>query len=234
MGLAHVTLFGRAGSALTQSKKINDVGAQRGADIVYIIDPPMGPQSPGFQKVIDCEDDYETPFTPAEGGVLKRPRQALLIHSRDCPIVVIANRKNGHVGAVHAGRESLIRRGSACCENLGVIERLISALGIDDGRKAQAYITGGIGAAWFEHQDHAFVEPFARIYGQYVVTDKQRHTLDLKAVITAKLHAYGIMRVADDGLCTFSHPCLGSARAQIAGLTNKHQANWVLVVKGWK
>ncbi len=234
MGLAHVTLFGRAGYALTQLPKIRTVARHRGAETVFVIDPPQRPASPGFHRVVTWESDYQEPFTQAEGGILFRPGQSLLIHSRDCPTLILINRVNGLVGAVHAGREALIKRGSSCCENLGVVERLISALGIDDGRQAQAYITGGIGAEHFEHDEPAFVEPFVRFYGQHVVTDPQRHTLDLKAVIVAKLHAYGIKRVAGDDLCTFAHPQLGSARAEAAGIPNKHQPNWILVVKGWK
>ncbi len=234
MGLAHVTLFGRAGYALTQLPKIRTIARHRGAETIFVIDPPRGPASPGFHRVVSWENDYQEPFTQAEGGVLFRPGQALLIHSRDCPVVVLINWANGLVGAVHAGREALIKRGSSCCENLGVVERLISVLGIDDGRQVQAYITGGIGAKHFEHGDPAFVEPFVRLYGPSMVTDQDRHTLDLQAVITAKLHAYGIRRVKSDGLCTFTHPNLGSARAEAAGILNKHQPNWILVVKGWK
>ncbi len=207
------------------------MASHRGAETVFVIDPPMKPGSPGFHKVIDNEDDYGFPFTQSEGGILTRAGQALLMPTRDCSVLTIVNLMSNDGGAVHCSRESLINRNSGCCEHLGVVERLIAALDIRDGAKAAAYITGGIGASKFEHQDISFVEPFMRLYGEHVVTDKSRGTLDLVAVITAKLHAYGIKNVHHDGLCTYDHPSLGSVRAQRAGIPNKDQANWTLVVK---
>ena len=217
-----VITFGREGNPLTQTAKVEALAKREGAKSIYIIDPPASVGGPGWHHIAT---EYTEPYTQAEGGVLTKVGQSILISSRDCSILVIENLVNGYVGATHAGRESLINRRSPCCRHLGVVEKLIGELGILDGSQARAYITAGIGARHFGHDDWALVKPFVKEYGPNVVVDHSRATLDLVAVIRAKLARYGITDVVHDGYCTVETSWLGSRRAGKTG------ANWVFVKK---
>lgn len=220
--LSLTVTFGREGNPAKQPKKVRALAERHRVSTLYVIDPPREPYGPGWHKVATA---YELPCTAAEGGVLTRTGEALLVSSRDCPIVIVENRVNGRIGAVHAGRESLITRTSPCCKHLGVIESLLVALQVYDGARTRAYITASIGAGHFTHDEWSWVEPFVKEYGPGVVVDHQRGALDLAAVITAKLERYGIYEVARDGLCTVDTAWLGSRRAA------KDGANWVFVMK---
>src|SRR5690606_13060239 len=114
---------------VSQVGKVYELARHHGAEGAFIIDPPQGPGSPGYQKVIDQPDKYCLPITKAEGGVCP-PRQAMLIPTKDCSVVTIINHKNGMVGAVHAGREQPVNRSNPCQLSHGTIERLITALAI--------------------------------------------------------------------------------------------------------
>lgn len=219
-----LVFYARAGDPYSQVGRIYELAVSKGANQVFILDPPSPPYFTGRHRIIKNEKDYRLPITKADGGVISKKGQALLMPTRDCHTLVLENMENGCIGAAHCGRESLINRQSPCCVGLGVVERLIEALDIKDGARVVAHIIGGIGAAHFGHTDWEYVRPFVELYGPGVVTDEERMTLDLVAVITAKLHLYGITKIVHDGLCTYEHPGLGSARA------NRTGSNWVIPI----
>lgn len=220
--LSLTVTYGREGPPTAQIKKVGQLAGRHQARSVFVIDPPEEPGSPGWRAIATA---YEEPFTPAEGGILTGVRESLLISSRDCPIVVVENLASGHVGAVHAGRESLISRHSPCCASSGIVEQLLGKLRIADGARTRAYITAGISGRRFVHDEWRWVRPFVKEYGPNVIVDYEEYALDIIAVITAKLARYGIKDVRHDGLCTVDTPWLGSRRAGKAG------ANWVFVMK---
>lgn len=225
MDLALVVLCGRQGNVLDQLGRITNMGKKLGATEVHILRPPSNSTQTGWHKVVDPTSFANKGLaTFAEGGVLPGAGHCVMIPTRDCPVVYVENLANGKVGAVHAGRESLIKRSSSC-GNENVIQSLMHRLEVVDGEKVNAYITGGISAQHFPHDDPELTRPFVERYGSEALVDQVNLKLDLNHVIRAILFGWGVpeRNVVYDGLCSFKHPGLGSRRA------DRPEQNWVFI-----
>lgn len=168
-----------------------------------------------------------------EGVVLRQPGQAVVISHRDCPVVVLVDRKTGVVGVAHAGRDSLINYLSECQScGQGVLPRLISTMGIPHGEDLLVKVIAGISAKHFP-QTPEIAQAFIKRFGAKVIRDKERRTLDLMRVIRITLKAYGVPpeNITSDGLCTVDTPWLGSLRAESMGIGDKENSNWTWVGK---
>ena len=225
MKLASVVLCGRQGNVSSQIPLIMKMGRRLGARKVHILRPPAEPKQPGWHRVVeDLEFASQGVMTFAEGGVLPGAGHCMMIPTRDCYVVYLENMQNGRVGATHAGRESLIKP-AGCCDAETVVHSLLHKLEVRDGKQVHAYITGGISAKNFPHADREKVQPFIDRYGDRVITDQERLTLDLLYVIQIILNNWGVPneQIMTDGLCTFDEPSLGSRRG------DRPEQNWVFI-----
>lgn len=169
----------------------------------------------------------------ADGVELPRSGGAVVMSTRDCPSVVLVNRRNRKVVVLHAGRDQLLRPdgGNFIADGLMAIDDK------DGGRDAVvAYVFGGIGAQHFAHdQCPEKVRPFFERFGASVFHKRstERWQLDLTEVLYRLLTASGIplTNIHVDGRCTFTDPALGSRRAESAGIQNKKEANWTIVMR---
>ena len=219
-----VTLYGKCASISNNLDCVLRFAENKEIGSISLIVPPINSHKSRSFEIL--ERFLPNRVCRVQGAVLKKPRQAVIIQSRDCPTVTIENKETGEVGVVHAGREQLINRFNPCLPN-GVIEFLMPILGNPNGDQLNAYITGGICAKHFGHQDESYIQPFEKLYGSSVITSRSKLKLDLVAVITAILQKYGVPleNIKHDGLCTYSTDWLGSKRA------GKNGVNWTIVVK---
>lgn len=225
MNLARISLYGRMGDVSTQLDRITSIGIQFGAKNVHILRPPASRKQYGWHQVVSGDEfANKGQMTFAEGGVLPGNGHCLMVPTRDCSVLYLENMSNCLSGATHVGRESVINREGFCGPE-NVIDSLLQKLQVQDGKKVRAYITGGISAKNFPHDDPEFVRPFIERYGERAVPDVDRLTLDMNYVITESLLRWGVPRenIHLDGLCSFDEPNLGSRRA------NKPEQNWVFV-----
>ena len=225
-----VILYGRRGQLKTSFHKAHKLAGKHGARSVCLVVPPDAEDRQSRFSVL--KNYLPNAVVNTQGLILAESGQATVIESRDCPTVVIEHLQSGYIAVIHAGRDQLLDRDNPCHRS-GVIERLLPDLGALDKDQLNIYITGGISAEHFEHQDQDYVQAFVNCYGQEVLTDESNLRLDLCQVIRAIFRKYGVppQNIKHDGLCTFKTPWLGSRRAQGKGVPNKDRSNWTLVVK---
>ena len=228
----HVQLMGQCGDLLAQADLAICQARKAGANRVSLIKPPNTNRDPGWHKIVPNDERRE--IVEAEGAILSELGHALIIPSRDCPVLVLENLKNGWLGATHAGRDSLMTRSNPCYSS-GVVEKLLPMMDkvTPMGKDLRAIVVGGICSQHFEHDDPVYVKPFLEKFGTAVVPNSKRNTLDLFLVIKAILMRYGVKprNIHHDSHCTYTTPWLGSKRAEGHGKPNKGMANWTLVVK---
>lgn len=220
MALASICLYGKYGDLSKRWFRRSYLVKKHKITSCAFLTPPYSDEHDSWFKIIS---DHKPLTFVAEGIILKKSGRGVIIPSRDCHIVTITNQKNGWVCALHAGRKSHLGEGG----KPGVIEKAMQILEVSDGRSIEVYVTGGICAEHFEHDNHEFTQPFMEKFGRQVVTDPKRGTLDLLEVIRVTLTDWGVpsSQITHDGLCTFEEGWLGSRRADQAG------QNWTVVVK---
>lgn len=220
MALASVCLYGKYGDLSKRWFRRNYLARKHHIKSCTFITPPYTENHEGWYRIMP---EHRPGTFMVEGVILKESGQGVIITSRDCHVVTITNRDNGWVCALHAGRQSHLGN----LEKPGVIDKAMHELEVSDGRDIEAYVTGGICAKHFEHNDNKFTRPFLDRFGDDVITDPKRGTLDLLKVIQITLSNWGVPRnqIAHDNLCTYEENWLGSRRASSAG------QNWTVVVK---
>lgn len=224
IGPVKIRLYGRMGPLGERQREANHLGRNLGAKTLCSILPANNDHPNAWHKIVEHQPGE---ILRGEGMVLRYPGQGVFLTSRDCPIVVAVDEATGFVGVAHAGRSSLMNINSECtCCDTGVLENMFAAMNLPSGQHLTVYVTGGISAKNFPN-DPQLVKPFTKKFGQAVVPDLSRGTLDLFRVIKKICMTYGIKpeRILSDGLCTFETEWTGSKRA------DRPDSNWTLVVK---
>lgn len=181
-----------------------------GREADALISPPSGPQMSGFKEVRRMTSTFEL----VADGLIVRPERAVLIYSRDCPIVTFASRRNPTVIVCHAGRPALDR-------TLGPAESVIDrALPlIESNRLFRHYVNVHIAAAicqsCFEHRGpgaEAHIKFFRQHFPETVRGIDGK--LDLPRVVALQCQERGVPleNISHDGICTREHPALASHR----------------------
>jgi len=188
---------------------------QRGLPITCVT-PPSRANEPGFQTVETlCS---ETEIIRADGVVIER-KKALLMATRDCPVLVLSQSANSPVSVTHCGRPTLTPTTCTTCGYSVVVPALSAVASRSTPRAVRgvhAHIGGGICQKHFPHDmpgAEMYVKPFRQErYPPHIVGT--RGELDLVGIITHELIARGVARtkIVHDGFCTYEHPSLGSHR----------------------
>ncbi len=183
---------------------------------VTCVTPPSNASESGFQTVVTLQSDTE--IIRADGAVIKRQR-ALLMCTRDCPVLVLSQSAESPVSVTHCGRPALTPSECSTCGYSVVVPALAAVAPRNKPEllsEVHAHIGGSICQAHFPHDApgaEAYVAPFRQArYPAHIVGAQGE--LDLVGVITHELTARGVTRrnIVHDRLCTFNHPRLGSHR----------------------
>lgn len=221
-------LYGQCGNLNNSWSRARLFAKNQGADSVSLIISPKNPEpdSDSGIKFKTLEDYMPNSLIEAQGGVLKKKGQALIIESCDETVIVMENRETGLVVAVRGGVEQLMNIKNPCMP-LGVIERSLPSIGLSFGIMFNAYITGGICAEHYPNDKPNYAQAFVECYGDQVLCAGSKNKLDPRAVITAILQKRGFLEknIFQDNLCTAETPWLSSQ------VTGKPGVNWTLVVK---
>jgi len=221
--LVRVGLCGKRGHLRTRRSAAHHFAHDLMGTLTTLVLPPSAPPHPGCGTVVSTTGEVE-----ADGALIPTfGRSCVIVHSRDCPIVVAENRELGLVALAHAGRWSL---------EYGVIDVLIQSVTRgNDPTPVHCFITGGIRHQHFHHEARpdlvtTLIERHA--HGpEPVITDTDRFSFDLFAAIRNDLSRLGVplAHISDDGLCTYCHPHLSSKRAADADVPGNDEMNWVIV-----
>ena len=139
-------------------------------------------------------DDWR-PGIQADAAWTDRPGQVAAVLAADCLPLLLADRRERLVAAVHAGWRGLAN---------GVIEQALAALPLAPAR-LQAWIGPGISPAHYEVSDEVRAV-FAADSDAFVENARGRWQADLKAIARARLERAGVGQVIDPGLCTAADP----------------------------
>lgn len=225
VGVAHIRMYGRMGPLEQRQKEAIHHGLNLGATRLCSVLPAGQGHESAWHKVVDFRPGE---VVYGEAIVLREEGTGAIFTSRDCPITTFVDERRGIVGAAHVGRRSLLNTSAECpgCDT-GVLENLFAAMGNPYGENLLVYVTGGISARNFPHDDPAIVRPFIDKFGADVVADHRRGTLDLFRVIRKICMRYGVKKenILRDGICTFETEWTGSRRAGRDG------SNWTYVIK---
>lgn len=143
-----------------------------------------------------CQDRIE-----ADGAVTDKPGVVLCIRTADCAPVLLEDRKNGIVGAAHAGWRGAYK---------GIIENVV-ALMIEKGAAVEniaAAVGPCIGQKSYE-VDEAFYRQFIDKnpdYGKYFITGVRKgfYQFDLETFCVDRLRGCGITDISASGRDTYS------------------------------
>ncbi len=157
-----------------------------------------------------------------DGVVLERPRDAVALTSRDCPILILHNPHGWPAAILHCSRSSLqgAEVGDPTRSVLNEAFQLCAG-GFLDGSEVVGYLTMGIAAEHFHNERYPRItESLKKHWGKHVIggTD-ERPTIDIPALVGTQLRTRGVntARVYTDALDTFTDPRLASVRAGRGG-----------------
>jgi copper oxidase (laccase) domain-containing protein len=224
----------RAEASLYACNLARQCGIKKTARTVVLV-PPTERSHLCFGKIgtrdhvaAETHNDSEYDVVFADGWLLnQKAGSGVVLHTRDCPTVVIENRATSEVAVVHAGRPQLSGELTGC----GVLSQAVREIVPDktNTNDVYAYVTGGIGARYFSHDRGGMelVLPFAEVYGEDVLFDARTGALDIFKVIVRVLTRHGLCEsnVVRDDLCSFGTSWLSSKRADKPGV------NWVVVAR---
>ncbi len=223
VGPARVCLYAKMGPLVEEQKMARSLGKNLGAKTLCSI-------LPGGDTRLKIVEHQAGEVLHAEGIILRHPGQGAIFASCDYPVVTVANKQTGEVGAVYAGQQSLMGAGTDCeCCSTGILEKLFSTMGIPSGKDISVYVSGGISARHCTHRNHEELLPFIRKFGESVVLDRSRGILNQFQVIIEICRRYGIdeRNISSDGLCISTTLPLGNDRARVA------ISDWTYVIKRW-
>ena len=224
---AQVLTFGRQRDFIQPFLQAKVMGRQ----ITHVIQPPSGPDKCGFQSIMDtAQGQGLQPGIRQEqvDGVVVPPDGAIIMCSKDCPIITFSN--DCCTVVVHAGRPALSAQPdcSSCTYNIisAAMRKLLSDE--DDPATIHAHIAVGICQECFEHcgddaEEH--LQYFRNRHPELII--EPRGQLDLIGAIRRELTNRGVLaaRITHDGRCTKCDPELCSKRGG-----DTEESNMVLVV----
>ncbi len=181
-----------------------------GRDAHALVRPPSGPGQPGFKMIAARATHFEL---EADGLVIPR-RSAVMIYSRDCPIVTLHEYMNDQTVVYHAGRPALTNHQARDASVTDVALRTI-AKHQHERATTVAYIAASICSDCFVHDGpgaEAHLTYFRQRFPNTITDPGGR--LDLPSVIAQELHEQGLFprNISHDGVCTREHPRLTSHR----------------------
>lgn len=154
------------------------------ADAVYI-------ERPGFLEF------------KADGAVTDKPGIILSIGTADCAPVLLADYRNGVIGAAHGGWRGAFK---------GIVENTV-ALMLEKGAQIE-HIAAAIGPCIQQQSFEMGAEVYELFLKQNADNDRYfipgtregRYMLDLSAYILDKLQTLGIVNAVDSGIDTYAEP----------------------------
>ena len=132
-----------------------------------------------------------------DGLISQTPGQILVIKTADCIPLLIYGSKKGRVGAIHAGRESLMK---------GIIEEAIKIF------SSPSSLIIGIGPhirkccySLNEKKEASLNSVFQEPWGKYLQKRNDKFYFDLTQIAKDKLLKLGVKKenIEDSGICTF-------------------------------
>lgn len=177
------------------------------------------------------ETEYlHMPGERADGFILHHPGEAVAIATRDCPALTLFSTRGGPVAVLHCARDTLHGIDQGNVEKSVVIDAIRQCIyEWEDMESVHGFITLGIAPQHFPNDRYPkIVEKLKDTWGEHVIHDVARGTIDLVELITRQLETYGVARsrVSHDGLCTYSDSRLASHRRGHGGCHNL-----ILVIK---
>lgn len=161
-------------------------------------------------------------FIRADATVLDSLEISVVTMTRDCPTLVLWNDSEGPVAVAHCGRDQLHNAGG---EGVGesVIQNVLlemRKLGIET-TSLRGVITTGIAAEHFPNNYYPEIcAALRKAWGEAVVPDNERQTIDLKELVLRQLEEYGGVQrecIVHDGIDTYSDARTASVRANRPG-----------------
>ena len=159
--------------------------------------------------------------TRADGVILQSRRLGVVCTSRDCPQLILWSEVTNRVAVLHCGRDQLhnVRGGAGVGESV-VMNALPLIAQQSHAHTIHGVITLGIQAPSFPNEQYPEVtSALALRWGDLVVPDAHRKTIDLTELILRQLESYGVRRgnILHDKFDTFSDTRLASLRAKRGG-----------------
>lgn len=156
-----------------------------------------------------------------DGVILTRRGDATAFITRDCPVLVLYSARGGDIAVLHCSRSSLqgIDLGNPRHSVIANALRLCLSSWKNETH-VRGIITTGIAAHHFNNERNPTItETLRAMWGDRVVPDRTRHTIDLVALIRAQLESHGIDPecIAHDGVDTYSDERFASLRAGRGG-----------------
>jgi copper oxidase (laccase) domain-containing protein len=165
--------------------------------------------------------------TPADGIVVFDHRITVAMTSRDCPYLILYVKDPEVALIMHCGRDQLHNTGGRNPKESVISDTLALIGNRFDPCEVYGCITRGIAPEHFTNDRYpGIIATLTRYWGDDVVPDRERCTLDLKEIILRQLETYRIPRanITIDTVDTFSNPASASVRA---GRSDAH--NLILV-----
>jgi polyphenol oxidase len=137
------------------------------------------------------------PRRTADAAVTSLPRQVCAIQVADCLPVLFATEDGARIGAAHAGWRGLVA---------GVLEAAVSSMRVSPDRLT-AWLGPAIRQPHFEvgaDVRDAFMASDPGAAAAFIPNERQRWQCDLAWLARRRLHAAGVRRVTDCGLCTYA------------------------------
>lgn len=232
---ASVRLWGSVGPLESNQKKALHFSENLQASSTCLVPSPYERGGAGLRQVMEHKDGAKL---HCDGVILKESGQAVIFSTHDCPVVVIVDTRNGVVGAMRAGLDSLMNYNPTCsaCAK-GVVETMMSAFDLPRCEDLRVYITGGISSEHLTYKTYKKkprILQFIERFNHTIREEDETVALDLPRAISSILANYGVKpeQISTDGLCTFETPWLGSRRADFMKVANKSESNWVWVRNG--
>lgn len=158
----------------------------------------------------------------ADGVIIEDQDIAVAFTSRDCPYLALECVVGGkHVVLVlHCGRDQLHNFGEGKIAESVIANAMTELSRMGKVECMSGVITLGISPEHFPNERYQdLTEALSTAWGESVIQDKTRHTIDLVELILCQLEKHGIPRrlITHDALDTFTDTRLASMRANRGG-----------------
>ena len=225
IGCALVTVFGNqptlrsgADAFATVIETAVSLGADRNQ--ICILNPPGNPGDRGFKKVLrpKFKTGYVQPRLQAEGTWITKPKQAIILPSRDCIAACLVCLITGAVALGHSGREASRPVKIPGDKPPSIITLLRQIAPWYKREQVMAFLSSSICPDCFGHDtEHGqeLVKDFADLgEGELLLGDPADGKLRMLACNYMYLLGHGIAKkhILIDDTCTNCSPAFGSYR----------------------